>query len=87
MSKRHRGSEGEEYVRQYKLDKWTNQCVCCQERGYKPEMPNPGKPQMGGSVREWAAWTRFRTLRRYFRELPLNEDGLCEHCAETRERQ
>lgn len=64
--------KGEEYVQMYKLDKWINQCVQCQARGYKETLLKGI-----GRVGEHAA----NTIRKYFTCLPLNEQGLCEVCA------
>ena len=34
------GNEGEEYINAFpKFKKWINECICCHEKGYKPNMP------------------------------------------------
>lgn len=63
-----RKRDGERYVRAYKLEKWINRCVRCQDVGYKPDMPD-------------GEHTHYH-VRRYFRVLPINELGLCERCQE-----
>ena len=64
-------NEGDLYLREYPhLLKWINQCVACQHRGYKPEMPSEIFPGVAA-----------RNLRKYFDELVLNEKGLCAQCA------
>jgi hypothetical protein len=64
-------NEADLYLRQYPdLLKWINQCAACQRRGYRPETPAEIFPGVAG-----------RNLRKYFDELALSEDGLCEQCA------
>ena len=64
-------NDGLLYLHTYpKLRKWINQCVACQQVGYKPELPD----SIGVGV-------AARNLRRYFRPLPLNDTGLCEQCS------
>lgn len=61
---------GNGYLRMYpKLKKWMNQCIGCQTKGFKPEMPKklpPGGPSL--------------LLQHYFNELALNDGGLCREC-------
>jgi hypothetical protein len=58
-------TEGESYLTKYPhLLKWMNQCVACQRRGYKPEMPAEIFPGVGA-----------RNLRRYFAELASTKTG------------
>ena len=69
--------KGEEYVNMYPcLRKWINQCVQCQARGYKPDMPDI-------VAHNW--WTNgspftARYIRKHFHPLVLDERGLCEVC-------
>ena len=64
-------NDGLLYLQDYpKLRQWINQCVACQQVGYKPELPD----SIGVGV-------AARNLRRYFRPLFLNEIGLCEQCS------
>lgn len=66
-----RPTEGNEYLTMYPdLRRWINTCVCCQFQGYKPQMPPNDDPMFKG-----------QNLRRYFKPLVLNEDGMCEQCA------
>ena len=63
--------DGDLYLRMYpQLEKWLNQCLACQRRGYKPELPSQIHPGVAA-----------QHLREYFDELPLNQDGLCHQCA------
>jgi hypothetical protein len=67
-----KGNEGEEYLQMYptRTARWLNQCVACQRKGYKPDMPNEIYP--GGALAS--------NLRRYFEPLELDEAGLCDQC-------
>jgi len=63
--------EGKSYLQIYpELRKWINQCVACQREGYKPNMPEDIFPGVAAE-----------NIRKYFRELELNEIGLCSICA------
>lgn len=71
--KRQRGDEGEEYINAFpRLKKWINECLCCHEKGYKPSMPDK-ITTVDGSLEVYF-------IKKYFKPLPLNEDGLCAHC-------
>ena len=61
------------YRKQYpECNKWVQQCIICQTEGYKPEMPN----QIGiGRLSQ--------NIRKFYRELALDEIGLCEACVEN----
>jgi hypothetical protein len=62
-------TEGEKYLRMYPgLEKWMNQCVICQAKGYKPELPEKLTP--GGAA---------QNIRRYFSPLTI-DGGICEEC-------
>ena len=64
-------ADGKRYLSKYPhLLKWINQCVACQRRGYRPELPPEIFPGIAA-----------RNLRKYFDELPVNEKGLCLQCA------
>ena len=66
-------SEADLYLQEYpRLLKWINQCVACQHKGYKPELPEELPPGFAA-----------QNLRKYFDELQLNENGLCPQCAGT----
>ena len=67
--------KGEDYVSLYRLEKWINQCVGCQARGYKPDMPDEvaqNKYKRGAYVAQY--------IRGKFSPLALDENGLCEVC-------
>ncbi len=60
-------ADGKRYLSKYPhLLKWINQCVACQRRGYRPELPPEIFPGIAA-----------RNLRKYFDELPVSEKGLC----------
>jgi len=66
-----RPTGGEDYLAMYPdLRRWINTCVCCQFRGYKPEMPANDDPMFKG-----------QNLRKYFKPLALNSEGMCEQCS------
>ena len=46
--------------------------MCCHRKGYKPDMPETI------SIVEGAMDTYF--IKKYFKPLQINEDGLCETC-------
>lgn len=64
--------KGEEYISAFpQFRKWINECWCCHRKGYKPEMPEHiGNPNSFGSY----------FIRKHFKPLSLNKDGLCEIC-------
>jgi len=55
-----------------RISQWLNQCVSCQQSGYKPELPD----SLGPGV--LAVY-----LRQYYQPLKLNERGLCDQCANS----
>lgn len=60
--------DADDYLTMYpRALKWINQCIVCQRKGYKPEMPKD----------EWP------NLARYFTPLALGDDGVCAQCAST----
>lgn len=68
-------TEGEEYLKMYpQLKKWINQCVACQDIGYKPELPL--------ELSTWGGETSAaaQNLRKFFKPLQVNEVGLCDMC-------
>ncbi len=66
-------NEADLYLQEYpRLLEWINQCVSCQHRGHKPELPDEIHPGIAA-----------RNLRKYFQELHLNENGLCPQCADA----
>jgi len=81
MGFRHKGhrernqDKGEDYVTLYRLEKWINQCIGCQARGYKPDMPDEVAQNKYGR-----GTTAARYVRAKFRPLALDENGLCETC-------
>jgi len=65
--------DAEQYLRMYpELNKWLNECPICHSKGYKPDMPEH-------ISREGSA--AAMNLRKYFRPLAVNTDGICEQCA------
>ena len=65
---------GEAYLNSYpKLRKWINECQCCHIKGYKPNMPDKI------TIVEGSLEVYF--IKKYFKPLELNEDGLCKTCA------
>ena len=64
---------GEQYLRDYpELERWMNQCVLCQTRGYKPELPE--------MIRKEPTFAD-RNLRSFFKPLLVDALGRCEVCA------
>lgn len=71
--KRQKGNEGEKYINSFpKLKKWINECLCCHEKGYNPAMPEK-ITIVEGSLEVY-------NIKRYFKPLELNQDGLCPQC-------
>ena len=63
---------GEDYLTQYRnLLRWMNRCVACGHQGHKPELPENIYPRTSVAA---------QNLRRFFRPLSLDEDGLCQVC-------
>jgi hypothetical protein len=62
--------KGDEYVKMYRLEKWINQCIRCQARGHKLDMPD----DIGHNG--FAA----KYIRSKFRPLSLDQNGLCDLC-------
>lgn len=71
MIKKH--DQGEEYINKFpKLKKWINECLCCHKKGYNPSMP--AKITVVDSSLE----TYY--VKKYFKPLSVNKDGICEQC-------
>ena len=65
--------EGEDYINAFpRLKKWINECVCCHAKGYKPEMPDKISIVEGCSD--------VHHIKKYFKPLEINKDGLCKVC-------
>ena len=66
--------KGEEYISAYpKFKKWINECMCCHSKGYIPSMPShidTDEASLGAYF-----------IKKYFKPLSINEDGLCEQCS------
>ena len=70
-------NKGEEYVSKFpKLRKWINECVCCHDKGYNPMMPDK-ITTVEGSLEVYF-------IKKYFKPLELNKDGLCKTCEKIR---
>ena len=65
--------KGQEYIDAFpKLKKWINECSCCHRKGYKPDMPEK-ITIVEGSTEVWH-------IKKYFKPLSVNQNGLCEVC-------
>lgn len=69
------GQDGLDYIRMYpRLMKWINTCSGCGAIGHKPELPEQ-------ITRKGGQWTVCaQNLRRFFKELVVNDVGLCGIC-------
>ena len=64
---------GDDYINRFpKLKKWINECLCCHDKGYDPAMPEK-ITVVEGSLEVFY-------IKKYFKPLLLNEDGLCPTC-------
>ncbi|MBE5731017.1 MAG: hypothetical protein E7350_03620 [Clostridiales bacterium] len=69
-------NKGDEYINAFpKLKKWINECLCCHTKGYKPSMPEK-ITIVEGSLEVYY-------IKKYFKPLSLNQDGLCPQCAKV----
>lgn len=69
-----RHNKGEEYLKAFpKFQKWINECNCCHCRGYNPDIPDQITPVEGSKGSYF--------IKKYFRPLQLDSDGLCAQCA------
>ncbi|MCR5309127.1 MAG: hypothetical protein K6E21_03350 [Bacilli bacterium] len=69
-----KSDRGEDFLNAHpKFRKWINECKCCHCKGYKLEMPDK-ITVVEGSLEVYY-------IKKYFKPLELNEDGLCETCA------
>jgi len=65
--------KGQEYIDAFpKFKKWINECSCCHRKGYNPNMPEKI------TVVEWSS--EVYHIKKYFKPLSINEDGLCDVC-------
>jgi hypothetical protein len=66
----------EDYLTMYpELAQWVNQCVLCQKRGHRPDLPTV-------LTRRSETTAAARNLRKLFPDaLPLDSLGRCEVCA------
>ena len=65
---------GEDYISKFpKLKKWINECQCCHEKGYDPNMPEK-ITTVEGSLEVYY-------IKKYFKPLSLNEFGVCNACS------
>jgi hypothetical protein len=59
--------DADDYLTMYpRALKWINQCIVCQRKGFRPDMPRD----------EWP------NLVRYFDPLHLGPDGRCDQCGD-----
>jgi len=67
--------DGEELLKYYpKYNKWINECIVCHKKGYRLDTPD------FISIYD----TIFtRSIKKAFKPLTLNENGVCEHCEKT----
>ena len=66
-------NKGGEYINAFpKLKKWINECLCCHNKGYNPSIPDKITTVEGA--------LEVYYLKKYFKPLLLNKDGLCQHC-------
>mgnify|MGYP003293329159 CR=1 FL=1 len=67
-------SKGEEYINAFpKFKKWINECTACHYKGYNPNMPDQIDP-IEGSLGSYF-------IKKYFKPLKLDNNGLCEQCS------
>lgn len=72
--------EGEDYINAFpRLKKWINECICCHAKGYKPEMPDKISIVEGCSD--------VHHIKKYFKPLEINKDGLCKVCEKLQNNQ
>lgn len=71
--------KGEEYLNAFpKFRKWINECVCCNCKGYNPDIPDQ-ITHVEGSLGSYF-------IKKYFTPLRLDENGLCDLCAKIKNR-
>ena len=69
-------NKGEEYIQAFpRFKKWINECICCHQKGYDPQMPE----QI--SVVEGSLGSYF--IKKYFKPMILDENGYCEQCSKV----
>ncbi len=70
--------DSELYLKMYPdLLKWINECPLCHTKGYKPEMPD----HVGGQYSIAA-----KNIRKYFRPLDVDDNGICLECSKQLDR-
>lgn len=73
VSEMKKDNEGESYITANRgLEKWINGCICCHTKGYKLEMLERVRSN------DHNCGTYF--IKKYFKPLKLNENGLCSVC-------
>lgn len=66
--------KGEEYIRKFpKFKKWINECPLCHRKGYDPKLPLK-ITKIDGSL-------EIHFIKKYFDQLALDENGICEKCS------
>ncbi len=64
---------GDEYIKKFpKFKKWINECVCCHQKGYNPEIPDKITTEDGSY--------EVYYIKKYFNPLQVDEEGLCSQC-------
>jgi len=67
-------NDGEVYISAFpKYKKWINECSCCHAKGYKPSMPS----HIGLDEGSLGAYY----IKKYFKPLKINDNGLCDVCS------
>lgn len=66
-------NKGDKYIVKFpKLKKWINECRCCHDRGYNPRIPE--------KITEVEGSLEVFYIKKFFKPLELNDDGLCKVC-------
>jgi hypothetical protein len=66
-------NKGDSYIEKFpKLKKWINECKCCHSKGYNPNLPK--------KITEVDDSLEVYYLKKYFKPLYINKDGICKTC-------
>lgn len=70
---------GEDYLRQYpRFKKWIVRCMACGQTGYRLDLPEETTTRM---FREEIPTAAAQNIRKFFRPLVLDQNGLCDQCS------